>query len=228
MVRKEIKVRAVISCAIMFIAIILGYLVVNLNSNRTVAAYTNTNLIRFHVLANSNEPADQDLKLKVRDAILQATQELFPAVAYKEQARAIIVNNWDYIQAVATNTVKSNGYDYGVTMQLGEFTFPDRTYGTLNCPSGEYEALRIVIGSGKGDNWWCVLFPPLCFVDLEQDLVNEDIIAFAPHLPQGNVEFRWKFWDKLKDTEYGQRIEDFWLASVDYANSWSLPLLKTK
>src|SRR5690606_19236877 len=120
---------------------------------------TSANLIRLHILANSNSPVDQDLKLQVRDAVLLAAQDIFNGVATKDEAKKYIHDNWDLIRETALKTIREAGFPYDVELQLGTFPFPERDYGNLSLPEGNYEALRIIIGEGKGDNWWCVLFP---------------------------------------------------------------------
>jgi stage II sporulation protein R len=122
-------------------------------------------LIRFHVLANSNLDHDQKLKLKVRDRIINEMSSLFDSHCNADFARNAIINNLESIKSIATDEVRKNGYDYSVNVSLGQSEFPHREYGDIVLPAGTYEALRVEIGEAKGQNWWCVLFPPLCFVE---------------------------------------------------------------
>ncbi|MCG8542220.1 MAG: stage II sporulation protein R [Clostridia bacterium] len=131
------------------------------------------NLIRFHVIANSDAPFDQALKLKVRDKILKEMDSKFKAEDIGG-AREIILENRDYIKEIAMEEVKENGFNYPVNIILEEHSFPTKNYGSITLPAGNYEALRIVLGNGRGKNWWCVLFPPLCFIDIKQGLTNEN------------------------------------------------------
>ncbi len=134
-----------------------------------VPAYNSHNLIRLHVIANSDSPVDQALKYQVRDAVVGAMAEKFSGVEDAEQARRIALENLDYIQELAAERIRAAGKDYPVTVEMGDFPFPEKTYHTSLCdftlPAGNYEAVRVVLGRGAGANWWCVLFPPLCFVD---------------------------------------------------------------
>lgn len=131
-------------------------------------------LIRLHVIANSDSPEDQALKLKVRDQLLLNFGKDFSENQTMEQARETIEANLSELEKVALHEIKRQGYNYPVKAQLGVWPFPTRVYGDEVYPAGEYEALRLVIGEGKGANWWCVMFPPLCFVDETYNIVDED------------------------------------------------------
>ena len=136
-------------------------------------------VIRFHAIANSDSEADQALKLKVRDGVLT---EINKKLAYEtmlrhdgdmkqiaeldtDEARRFIEANLDEIKLTAEKIVRDEGYDYEVVVELGICWIPEKTYGSVTFPAGNYEALNIKIGSGGGQNWWCVLFPPLCIID---------------------------------------------------------------
>lgn len=144
----------------------------------TVPAYNPDNLIRLHVVAHSDSLPDQALKLRVRDAVVEAMTTRLVDVKDVHEAREMVLANLDFINEVAVKEVRASGSEYPVEVMTGQFHFPDRTYtpsradhaGTqsLFLPQGEYEALRVVIGDGEGANWWCVLFPPLCFANTTQ------------------------------------------------------------
>ena len=119
-------------------------------------------VIRLHVLANSDSQADQELKLAVRDRVLERAEGLYPQDATLEQAREILEDNLDELAAAGQQVVDEAGRDYPVTARLEECWFPTKEYGDFALPAGEYTALRVVIGEGEGQNWWCVAFPPLC------------------------------------------------------------------
>ncbi|EGJ46551.2 stage II sporulation protein R [Ruminococcaceae bacterium D16] len=119
-------------------------------------------VIRLHVLANSDSQADQELKLAVRDRVLEQAEDLYPEDATLEQAREILEDNLDELAAAGQQVVDEAGKDYLVTAQLEECWFPTKEYENFALPAGEYTALRVVIGEGEGQNWWCVAFPPLC------------------------------------------------------------------
>ena len=129
-------------------------------------------LIRFHVIANSDAPFDQALKLKVRDKILKEMNSKFETNNIGE-AKEIAIENIDLIKEIAMKEVRENGFKYTVDAVLEEHNFPTKNYGSITLPAGGYEALRVVIGDGNGKNWWCVLFPPLCFIDVKQGLTDE-------------------------------------------------------
>lgn len=119
-------------------------------------------VFRLHILANSDSEADQTLKLKVRDAVLAEVPELFGECQSKSEAEAAAAQNMPQILETAKRTLSENGCEYGVSAEICEMYFDDRTYGDIVMPSGNYTALRITIGDAKGKNWWCVMFPSLC------------------------------------------------------------------
>lgn len=121
-------------------------------------------LIRLHVIANSDSQHDQELKLLVRDQIVRAMSERLRDCGSLEESRDVVLDSLDKLTAISTQTLRDAGCQDDVRAYYGDFAFPTRYYGELSLPAGTYEALRIVIGEGKGANWWCVLFPPLCFV----------------------------------------------------------------
>lgn len=123
------------------------------------------NLIRIHVLANSNTENDQALKIQVKDAIVRELQPVLNHSSSIEESRKIIQSQMPHIRKTAEQAIHQCGYDYPVTLQYGRFDFPVKYCENFSLPAGNYEALRILIGEGKGRNWWCVLFPPLCFTD---------------------------------------------------------------
>lgn len=121
-------------------------------------------IIRLHVIANSDHPIDQNLKYKVRDRIVEAMGPLLSSARDIQESREITRRSLPTIAALAQETVQQEGFDYEVRTEVGRFDFPTRLYGDRYVPAGNYEAVRVVIGTGEGANWWCVLFPPLCFV----------------------------------------------------------------
>jgi len=123
-------------------------------------------VIRFHVRANSDTDEDQELKLKVRDKLLEEVGYKFDDSTSLEESRAIIRDNLLKIEEVSEEVIRENGFDYDVDVFFGMDYFPVRKYGNMVFPQGEYETLIVSIGQGRGQNWWCVMFPPLCFVDI--------------------------------------------------------------
>jgi stage II sporulation protein R len=123
-------------------------------------------IIRFHVIANSDSNEDQALKLKVRDRILEEMDDKLGTCNSIQDSREAIKGNLDDIKYIALDEIHREGKEYDVDVSLGMDSFPTKSYGDITLPQGEYEALKVVIGEGKGKNWWCVMFPPLCFVDI--------------------------------------------------------------
>lgn len=131
-------------------------------------------VFRLHVIANSDEPDDQSLKYKVRDNVLSYMNNLCLNTKTKEEAIKIAINHQDEFNKIAKQTILDNGYDYDVNIKIGIFDFPTKQYGDISFPAGSYDALRIEIGEAKGQNWWCVMFPPLCFVDMTSGVVPDE------------------------------------------------------
>lgn len=119
-------------------------------------------VVRLHVLANSDSEEDQALKLRVRDRVLERATELLEQSADRQEAEALLRGNLLELENLAAEEIAAAGYDYPVTAELTDTTFPTREYDGFTLPAGEYLALRIAIGEGAGQNWWCVVFPPLC------------------------------------------------------------------
>ena len=119
-------------------------------------------VLRLHVLANSDSEDDQALKLKVRDAMLADTAHLFAYCKTRDEASAAVSENLPLLQKSAERAVAEAGYSYPVRIELGKEKYPTKNYESACFPSGEYLSLRVLIGEGEGQNWWCVLFPPLC------------------------------------------------------------------
>lgn len=122
------------------------------------------NVLRLHVLANSDTPTDQALKLEVKDHVVSYMKKEFSDINDIDEASLLAEQKLPEIQKAAQEIIISRGYDYPVKVVLGEYEFPTKSYGNLVFPQGEYKAVRIIIGAGEGKNWWCVLFPPLCMV----------------------------------------------------------------
>ena len=120
------------------------------------------NVIRLHVLANSDSEEDQALKLLVRDAVVEKTKTIFKNVDNRKQAEAILHQNLPVIEQTARDALRAAGAENTVTVELGQESYPTREYERLAFPAGEYLSLRVMIGEAEGKNWWCVLFPPLC------------------------------------------------------------------
>lgn len=160
-------------------------------------------IIRFHIMANSDTAEDQELKLKVRDEIGIMMEPLLGKAKNIEDSRAIVKENLDVIEQQAEKTVRAYGYNYGVTAELTEASFPEKSYGAYTFASGDYEALEITIGNGEGHNWWCVMYPNMCFVGsmyqepdesrgraLEKVLTEEE---YASIIEKGNYSLKCRY-----------------------------------
>lgn len=169
------------------------------------------NIVRLHVIANSDSDEDQQLKLMVRDRILSEGRNIFGNVTNTEETKSLVEENLDKLEAAARDEIKKQGYDYDVKLKTGKFDFPAKEYENITLPAGEYYALRIEIGRAEGKNWWCVMFPPLCFVDasvgvsdeksmevLKNNLSEESYTLITQDTP--SVEVRFKIVDFVQSS----------------------------
>lgn len=132
------------------------------------------NIFRLHILANSDSKEDQDLKLKVRDGIIAYMENLTSNISNKEEVIEISNKHTDDFKKIAEQIIHENGYNYDVNIEIGNFYFPTKHYGNISLPAGNYDALKIEIGKAEGQNWWCSLFPPLCFVKISSGAIDEE------------------------------------------------------
>ena len=170
--------------------LLIGYSI-NVNSN------ISQNIVRLHVLANSDSPEDQELKLKVRDAILRHSQANFTKKDDVQQ-------KLEEYKRIAETVIAEYGYNYPVETEYGNFRFPTKEYNQIRLPAGNYDALRVKIGNAEGQNWWCVMFPPLCFVDgttnaayaeskLKNSINEEAYDIITANSQNGKFPFKVKF-----------------------------------
>lgn len=171
--QKKLIIRAVHKS---IIAALFISLLINLCGFTTNCEKISTQVFRLHVLANSNSEEDQNLKLKVKDKVNLYTAQLLDNVNSKYEAEKIVNENLENIKNVAQKEVYENGYDYKVSASLENSYFNTREYNTFTLPAGNYDALKIIIGSGKGKNWWCVVFPELCIATAEDEKKLEDVL----------------------------------------------------
>ena len=139
-----------------------------------VSSNIQDSVFRLHVIANSDSSEDQSLKYIVRDKVLEYVNSISNNSSSKDEVIALVKENINQIQKVAEQTIYENGYNYSVKLNIGNFAFPTKTYGDISFPAGFYDAVKLEIGEAKGQNWWCVMFPPLCFVDVTSGIVPED------------------------------------------------------
>ena len=132
-------------------------------------AVADDSLIRFHVIANSDTLYDQSIKLKVRDAVIEKVNYVLNSAKNEKEAEQLLERHSKEILETANNILTKENCGYTATAKLGTSIFPTKTYGNITLPAGKYNAYKIILGEGKGKNWWCVLYPPLCFVDINDD-----------------------------------------------------------
>lgn len=171
-------------------------------SNQVFAGLEN-NIFRLHILANSDSEEDQALKLKVRDGIIDYMKEINNNSTNKEETIQNTKLHLQEIKARCEQILKENGSNYDISLDIGNFYFPTKYYGNISLPAGNYDALRIKIGEAKGKNWWCSLFPPLCFIDissgylsqedskiLEDNLTDEEFMLVSSSAPDVKLKFK--------------------------------------
>ncbi len=210
-IKKELKYMA--------IALTIGFMVTLTVGFTTEKYATEVNedlaesVLRLHIRANSDEEYDQALKIKVRDALLKEFEPELRGADTKEELIDVINENHNRIIEIAEKTVKENGYNYSVRANVGEAFLETKKYGNVFLPAGNYDALIIEIGSGEGRNWWCVLFPPLCYVEgtsvvsgKDKEILMESLTPEEYELitsqSEGNIEFRFKLveiWGRIKN-----------------------------
>lgn len=194
------------------IEVILLLVLVLVLTSGVVAIHTQSELaekvVRLHVLANSDSEADQALKLKVRDAVLAQATEALQGVKNQDEAQKRLTRLLPELEAVAEAVVEENGYTYDVQTELAKTVFPTKEYDGFALPAGEYPALRVLIGEAAGQNWWCVVFPPLC-TTAASDVpaaalgagLTEDEVALITEADEGYVlKFKAvELWETLRE-----------------------------
>ena len=160
-----------------FVILILLSLFILISAISYVDAVSNNiadSVFRLHVIANSDSKEDQELKLKVRDELLSYMNIISKDSTNKQEAMQIANEHKEEFIQIAEKVIKENGYNYTVNVQVGKADFPTKYYGDITLPAGTYDALKVQIGEAKGQNWWCVMFPPLCFVDVSTGIVPDN------------------------------------------------------
>ena len=181
-------------------------------SDEAMAARIAPEILRFHVLANSDSDEDQQLKLRVRTLLLDSIYEELGENASLDDTKEYVLANKDSLEQEAEDYMKAEGYDYPAHMEVTECYLPTKPYGDMVFPCGTYDAVRVEIGKGKGHNWWCVLYPPLCFVDstyavvpdssreiLRESLDAADYQALLKKQPEVHIRIRSKFLELLEN-----------------------------
>ncbi len=159
---------------ILFILLLAFIFVSAFSYSQAVSSNLSNSVFRLHVLANSDSEEDQSLKYKVRDKVIEYMKTLVNTNMKKSEIIDIVNSHLDDFKDIAESVIHENYYDYNVNVEVGNYEFPTKTYGDISFPAGYYDSLRIKIGKATGHNWWCVMFPPLCFVDVTSGIVPED------------------------------------------------------
>ena len=170
--------------------------VFNINSFSQQCDSIREKMLRMHVIANSDSEEDQSLKLEVRDAVLSAGKEIFDGSITSNEAVEKISPHIDMLEQTALKVIKDNGFDYNVKITVAEEYFKTRTYdNSVTLPAGYYTAIKVVIGEGKGQNWWCVMFPPMCLPSAVAECEISDVLTDDETnivLDNGKFKFRFK------------------------------------
>ena len=168
-------------------------------------------LLRLHIIANSDSDTDQQLKLAVRDRLIEEGALLLDGAVNEEQAAAMAQQVLPQLQAAAQDEVYRRGFDYPVSVSIGKAWFDTRVYEEVTLPAGEYEALRVIIGAGEGKNWWCVMFPPMCLPAAgEQEELSGVLEKGAMDIVQGGTKYEFKFKAVEIYEEIAQKVRE-WL-----------------
>jgi stage II sporulation protein R len=197
------------------ILIILLPIYISISAISYATAVSNSledNIFRLHVIANSDSEEDQNLKYIVRDNLIEYMNEIAKDAQTKEEAINIAQEHTDDFYNIARQTILDNGYDYDVTVEIGNFSFPTKKYGDISIPAGYYDALRVKIGEAQGQNWWCVMFPPLCFVNISSGIVpdeskellennlSEEEYSIISDTDSTEIKFKFKIIELLQNT----------------------------
>lgn len=151
-------------------------------------------VVRLHILANSDNEEDQRVKLLVRDALLERGGELFSGEVSKENAEKCLAENADSLKETALSVLRDNGFDYGVDIRLVEEYFTTRTYGDYTLPAGRYSAIKVLLGNAEGHNWWCVMFPPLCLPAASEKAEIDTVLGEdGAHLIESGSKYEIRF-----------------------------------
>lgn len=181
---------------------------------KNVSADISKSVFRLHVIANSDSEEDQNLKYKVRDNLLSYMNNICKDCKTKEEALKIVERNKETFKNIAINTIRENGYSYDVSIEIGNFDFPTKYYGDISLPAGYYDALRVKIGKAEGKNWWCVMFPPLCFIDISSGVVPEESkeelknslsneeFALISDKTNSSIEFKFKILELFNKADF--------------------------
>jgi len=187
---------------IIFVLFIVYTLISIFSYSNAVSKNISDSVFRLHVIANSDSDEDQNLKYLVRDKLIDYMNSLSQNIYSKDEAIKIANENKDEFYNIAKSVIIDNGFNYDVNVEIGNFSFPTKNYGDISLPAGFYDALKVEIGNSSGQNWWCVIFPSLCFVDVSEGIVPKDskeTLQENMHeedynlISSDNLEYKFKF-----------------------------------
>lgn len=163
-----------ISMLLLLFSVVLSFMMIFVADGFRAADTVREECLRLHVLADSDSEADQAVKLRVRDAILEETKDIFVSCSSADEAVIKATEKKEEIRQTAERVLRENGFNYGAEVFIEEEYFGTRQYENVSLPAGNYTALRVILGEGEGHNWWCVMFPPLCLPAVTQR--NDDSV----------------------------------------------------
>jgi stage II sporulation protein R len=196
--------------------VVIGACIFSTSYSNSINQGLSEKLIRLHVVANSDSDSDQELKRDVRDRIIDYLDNMIDETQDVNQVELFVRDNLDIIEKIAEEEMAAYGQSYAANAFYGDYAFPTKAYGDITLPAGKYKALKVVLGEGNGSNWWCVLFPPLCFIDvthgtvpdhIKEDLKNTltddeyEIIAEADDDDDIPIRIRFKVVEFFQDTK---------------------------
>lgn len=206
---KNSKIKIVV---ILILLLFLYTIICAMSYVEAVSSDISNSVFRLHVIANSNSDEDQSLKYKVRDSILNYMNNICKDCNSKQEAINIVSEHQEEFKQVALETIKNEGYSYTVKIEIGNFEFPTKQYGDISLPAGFYDALKVEIGKAEGRNWWCVMFPSLCFVDISsgivpeeskeelQDILSDEEYAIISDNSKPNIKLKFKLLELFTNT----------------------------
>lgn len=196
--KKIFKIQLSVALALIFCCI------VNISAFSNQCDGIRDKMLRMHVIANSDTKEDQELKLKVRDAVLSKGKEIFDGSVTAQEAEKKITPYIDELENTAKEVINDEGFDYDVNVTVQNEYFKTRIYdNSVTLPAGYYTAVKVVIGEGKGQNWWCIMFPPMCLPAADAECNISDVLNYNENNIVSNGE-KYKF--KFKIVEICEEI----------------------
>ena len=202
--------RIILMLAVIIATLITGFAVwrVQLTAQAKTQEHLAQEVLRFHILANSDSEEDQALKMDVKEQVLAYLKAAMPEGLNVDETKEWMRRHTDELEETARQTILAQNKDYPVSAAVTTCYFPDKTYGDVTFPAGNYEALRIEIGAAKGHNWWCVLYPNLCFTDATNAVVPEEgkeelksVLTedeYSQVTAQSDFKIKWYFLERFK------------------------------